>query len=230
VLPGPILTAAKKLLLVSTNCRTTALQKVQQAPALTKVAGRRSADAGMVMAAVSSQILGKRVRSIRRRGGTTLDQLAGATGLNKGYLSRIESGEKSPSIATLLKLAEALHVSTGQLFGEEIAKGDIQIVRARKPEGSRRNKYDIVPLSRGAGISGLSAFLVRPTSGFVADRRAEHAGTEAVYVVEGTIEIQFTKQLVRLSAGDFVQFPGHLTHQIRKTTPEGAALVVVSED
>lgn len=206
------------------------MQRTQEASA-ENGADPVSADAGLVMAAVSSQVLGKRVRSIRRRNGITLDQLAEATGLNKGYLSRIESGEKTPSIATLLKLADALEVSTGQLFGEEVAKGDIQIVRARKPEGVRRNKYDVVPLSRGEGQPpGLSAFLVRPTANFVADRRAEHAGTEALYVIDGAIEIQFAKQLVRLSAGDFVQFPGHLTHQIRKTTPDATALVVVSED
>lgn len=205
------------------------MQRTQEASALGG-AGPGSVDAGLVMAAVSSQVLGKRVRSIRRKNGITLDQLAEATGLNKGYLSRIESGEKTPSIATLLKLAEALEVSTGQLFGEEVAKGDIQIVRARKPESSRRNKYDVVPLSRGEGRTGLSAFLARPTANFVADRRAEHAGTEAIYVVEGAIEIQFAKQLVRLGAGDFVQFPGHLTHQIRKTTPDATALIVVSEE
>ncbi|MBR2818043.1 MAG: helix-turn-helix domain-containing protein [Reyranella sp.] len=182
------------------------------------------------MAAVTSQVLGKRVRSMRRRNGTTLDQLAEATGLNKGYLSRIESGEKTPSIATLLKLAGALEVSTGQLFGEEVAKDDIQIVRARKSEGVRQNKYGVVPLSRGEGRPGLSAFLVSPTATFTADKRAEHAGTEAVYVLEGSIEIQFAKQVVPLSTGDYVQFPGHLTHQIRKTSPEARALVIVSEE
>ena len=183
------------------------------------------------MAAVSSQVLGKRVRSIRRRNGSTLDQLAEATGLNKGYLSRIESGEKTPSIATLLKLAEALEVSTGQLFGEEVAKEDIQIVRARKTEGAKASKkYEVLPLSRGEGRTGLSAFLVQPTATFVADRRAEHAGTEAVYVLEGSIEIQFAKQVVQLVAGDYVQFPGHLTHQIRRTSPDAKALIIVSEE
>jgi transcriptional regulator with XRE-family HTH domain len=181
-------------------------------------------------AAGSSQVLGKRVRSIRRRGGITLDKLAEVTGLNKGYLSRIESGEKTPSIGTLLKLAEALKVSTAQLFGEEVAKGDIQIVRARQSGRARGNKYDVVPLSRSADGAGLKAFLLRPTAGFVADRRAEHAGTEAVYVVEGTIEVQFAKQLVQLSAGDFMQFPGHLTHQIRKTSVDAIVLVIVSDE
>lgn len=181
------------------------------------------------MAGSSPQIIGKRVRSIRRRTKMTLDQLAEATGLNKGYLSRIESGGKSPSIATLLKLAEALGVSAGQLFGEEIAKDDIQIVRAKKSEKSRRTKEEITPLSRGADDAGLTAFLMRPTGSFVADRRAEHSGTEAVFVVDGGIEMQFAKQLVRLSAGDYVQFPGHLSHQIRKTTGDATVLVIVSE-
>ena len=98
------------------------------------------------------------------------------------------------------------------------------------PRSHASDPSDAWPLSRGEGRAGLSAFLARPTANFVADRRAEHAGTEAIYVVEGAIEIQFAKQVVRLAAGDFVQFPGHLTHQIRKTTPDATALIVVSEE
>ncbi len=134
------------------------MQRTQEASAI-EGADPGSAYAGLVMAAVSSQVLGKRVRSIRRRSGTTLDQLAEATGLNKGYLSRIESGEKTPSIATLLKLADALKVSTGQLFGEEVAKGDIQIVRARKlegcPQGQIRHRSPL-PRRRTDGAERIS--------------------------------------------------------------------------
>lgn len=180
------------------------------------------------MDARSSKHLGKRVRSIRRQRGETLDQLAQATGLNKGYLSRIESGEKSPSIATLLKLTDALDVPTSQLFGEEVAEGDIQLVRGQGPSGST-DGYDVTLLSRGAPSPMLRTFLLRPTGAFAEDRRAEHSGVEGAYVIEGAIEIQFTDRTVGLAAGDYVQFPGHLTHQIRKTAETATVLIVIAE-
>ena len=48
----------------------------------------------------------------------TSDNLADATGLDKGYLSRIERDERSPSIATVVKIAQALKASVATLFGE----------------------------------------------------------------------------------------------------------------
>lgn len=178
----------------------------------------------------SPELIGKRVRSIRRRAGVTLDQLAGQTGLNKGYLSRIESGEKSPSIATLLKLGNGLNVPVSQLFGEEVDDGDIHIFRGRRT-GARKSPRGpaIVSLSGATSSAELKAFLIRPSDKFEEEKRAEHSGTEGAFVVEGSIELQFSDRMVALSQGDYIQFPGHLTHQVRRTSPLATVLIVVSE-
>jgi transcriptional regulator with XRE-family HTH domain len=180
-------------------------------------------------ASQSSELIGKRVRSIRRRGGTTLEQLAERTGLNRGYLSRIECGEKSPSIATLLKLSSALKVSTSQLFGEEVDDEDIHVFRGEA--GARRwasSGAEVISLSGGTSSVGLTTFLLRPSDAFEDERRAEHSGTEAAFVIEGGIELQFSDRVIALGQGDYVQFPGHLTHQIRRTSLRTTVLIVVS--
>lgn len=178
----------------------------------------------------SPELIGKRVRSIRRRAGVTLDQLAGQTGLNKGYLSRIESGEKSPSIATLLKLGSGLNVPVSQLFGEEVDDGDIHIFRGKRT-GVRKSSRGpvIISLSGSLPSAGLKAFLIRPSDKFEEEKRAEHSGTEGAFVIEGSIELQFSDRVVVLGQGDYVQFPGHLTHQVRRTSPHATVLIVVSE-
>jgi transcriptional regulator with XRE-family HTH domain len=178
------------------------------------------------MGRASADLIGKRIKAIRRRGRVTLNVLAEAAGLNKGYLSRIESGEKSPSIASLLKLSDALKVPMSQLFGEEVADDDIHIFRNK----GAKTKPAIASLSGNALSTGLSAFLLRPSSGFEDDHRAEHAGTEGTYVLEGSVELQFSDRVVALGVGDYVQFPGHLTHQVRKTSPQTTLLIVVSKD
>lgn len=182
------------------------------------------------MAKASADLIGKRIKAIRRRAGLTLNELAEATGLNKGYLSRIESGEKSPSIASLLKLSSSLKVPTSQLFGEEVADDDIHLFRGTGAKGGKAKRPSaLVTLSGNAPSSGLSTFLLRPSDRFEEEKRAEHSGTEGAYVLDGSVELQFSDRVVALNAGDYVQFPGHLTHQVRKTSPQATVLIVVSE-
>ncbi|MCA1510246.1 helix-turn-helix transcriptional regulator [Bradyrhizobium sp. NBAIM01] len=80
--------------------------------------------------------IGARLRASRRQKNMTLDELAETTGLNKGFLSRIEKDAKAPSIATVMKLSRALDIPVARLFGEQVGDSDIHLVRAanRKPE------------------------------------------------------------------------------------------------
>ena len=60
--------------------------------------------------------IGSKLRAARTTHGYTLEQLARATGLTKGFLSRVERDETSPSVATLLTLCEVMSIDVGSLF------------------------------------------------------------------------------------------------------------------
>ena len=99
---------------------------------------------------------------------------------------------------------------TSQLFGEEVDDGDIHIFRGSVTDHKRTTGGpEIISLSGGRSTAGLTAFLLRPSAEFEDERRAEHSGTEAAFIIEGSIEIQFSDRVVALSQGDYVQFPGH---------------------
>ncbi|MCV9938334.1 XRE family transcriptional regulator [Boseaceae bacterium BT-24-1] len=168
--------------------------------------------------------------AMRRTRKMTLDHLAGITGLNKGYLSRVERGEKTPSIATALKVAQAFDVSVSALFGEAVDESLIHIVRSheRSPPANRPAEAYFEPLSQAAG--GVEAFLLFPSRDFGLDGRVDHGGTEIIFVVTGRIEIQFSDRTVTLAAGDFLQFPGHLAHQVRAPDGSSSALVAVTRE
>jgi len=60
--------------------------------------------------------LGARVREARARQGMTMSDLARATSLSPGAVSRIEAGERTPGSATVARLAVALGVEAGHLL------------------------------------------------------------------------------------------------------------------
>ena len=176
--------------------------------------------------------IGTRLRAWRRNKNMTLDDLAMATGLNKGFLSRIEKDAKAPSIATVVKLSRALDIPVALLFGEQTANSDIHLVHTanRQPEEDPVQGYSFVPLSPAGSTRRAEAFLMTPPRHSSEATHAEHSGEESLYVVSGRIEVKFADRSVVMTAGDFLQFPGHLVHQVRRISAHAVVLIVISRD
>ena len=64
------------------------------------------------------EAFGMVLKETRKRRKLTQEQLAWATGMEQTYVSLLERGAKEPGVRTLLKLAHALGVSSGQFMSE----------------------------------------------------------------------------------------------------------------
>ncbi|BBO67928.1 XRE family transcriptional regulator [Desulfosarcina alkanivorans] len=62
------------------------------------------------------QLIGARIRELRKNRHFTQEQLAEKMGINPKYLSGIERGKENPTLDTFIKVAETLEVSIGELF------------------------------------------------------------------------------------------------------------------
>ena len=60
--------------------------------------------------------IGWAIKVIRTERGSSRKDLAGLTGISYSYLGHVETGRKTPSPDTLLKIAQALEISTGDLL------------------------------------------------------------------------------------------------------------------
>jgi transcriptional regulator with XRE-family HTH domain len=170
--------------------------------------------------ALPGALPGAGLRSLRLQAGLTLDALAAATGLDKGYLSRLERGLKGPSIATVLKLSAALDVPVSQLFGEELSHDAVRIGRA---EQRRRNaSFEVLTQTDGA----LAAFIVHLDGAGGQDGLLDHDGEELLLVLSGTIELRFADRGFVLEPGDCAQFAGHLPHRLRQIGERPASAMV----
>lgn len=65
--------------------------------------------------------IGLRIRNLRESRGMTQSQLQARSRVSRSYLSRIESGQMTPSLGTLEKIAEALGVGLNRFFIPETA-------------------------------------------------------------------------------------------------------------
>src|ERR671911_2911243 len=72
-----------------------------------------------MVAAVSSGRLGGRVRELRRRRALTLEELAGLSGVSRAMISKLERGEKNPTLVVAAKLAEGLGITLSEFAGTE---------------------------------------------------------------------------------------------------------------
>ena len=72
-----------------------------------------------MVAAVSSEQLGKRVKELRGWRGLTLEALAERSGVSRAMISKLERGEKNPTLVVAAKLADGLGVTLSQLVGME---------------------------------------------------------------------------------------------------------------
>ena len=62
--------------------------------------------------------LARAIRQLRRERELSQEALAAAAGMHPKHLSEIERGNKDPRATTVARLAEALGVTVGELYGQ----------------------------------------------------------------------------------------------------------------
>jgi transcriptional regulator with XRE-family HTH domain len=81
--------------------------------------------------------VGPRLRALRHRRGTTLAELAAATGFSISTLSRLESGKRRPTLELLIPLARVYRVPLDELAGASADGNPVEILNLFGPQGER---------------------------------------------------------------------------------------------
>ena len=81
---------------------------------------------------VSSGRLGERVRALRRERGWTLEMLAERSGVSRAMISKLERGEKNPTLVVAAKVAEGLGMNLSRLVGVEEKRKIVVVPRRRR--------------------------------------------------------------------------------------------------
>lgn len=163
--------------------------------------------------------IGREVRAFRKQQNMTVADLAKATGLSIGMLSKIENGNTSPSLTTLQTLSHVLSVPlTAFLRRFEEKRGAVHTQSGRgvemEREGTRAgHQYQLLG-HIGSNASGVvvEPYLITLTETSDVFPTFQHEGIETIYMLEGELGYRHGAEVYTLKPGDTLFFDADAPH------------------
>jgi transcriptional regulator with XRE-family HTH domain len=151
--------------------------------------------------------VGPRLRALRQQRDITLSDLSAGTGISVSTLSRLESGQRRPTLELLLALARAYGVPIDELVGAP-PTGDPRVhLRPVTLHG-----MTMIPLSHHPGGVQAYKLIIPPTRRAVPDELRTHEGYEWMYVLDGRLRLLLGEQDLVLAAGEVAEFDTRVPH------------------
>jgi len=162
--------------------------------------------------------IGMALRRLRIAQNLVIADVAKLAKISSGMLSKLENGQSSASLVTLVSLSKALGVPLSALLqGYPSEEGGAQLVkRAQGMEVVRRgtrkgHTYHLLAADRGPRRA-FEPFLVTLTDKSEVFPGFEHPGVEFIHILEGRIEYRHGKHTYMMGPGDSLTFRGEVRH------------------
>ncbi|MBE9013446.1 helix-turn-helix transcriptional regulator [Pseudanabaenaceae cyanobacterium LEGE 13415] len=182
--------------------------------------------------------LGQRLRALRTERGWTLSELSEQADVSEAYLSRLEGGDRQPSLAVLFNLARVYGVSLPDLFGsksedskpvapERKASAGV-VIRAGDRLLQEGNGLRYASLAGGNRLSDLHPLRVIVPVNQKADHHYQHSGEEWLYVLSGQLVLTLADEEFLLNPGDAAHFDAFLPHDLSAIGEQDAEILLVA--
>lgn len=174
----------------------------------------------------SPAMLGARMRHARRVAHLTMTQLAEKANCSESLVSKIESGQATPSLAMLHRIAAALNTNIASLT--EDGPVDRPVLRnGERPVISAGGiSLERLVLPKRGGLLQANIHIVEP--GAASDGQIVHAGEEVGYVLEGRLELTLGDDRHEIQAGDSFTFASQVPHGYRNVGTTVARILWVN--
>ena len=176
--------------------------------------------------AVAEVDVGERLRAIRGLRRATLRTIADRAGVSESFLSQVERGRSSASIASLRRIADALGVSIADLFEPEGLPGPRVLRRDERPAlsfGILGRKLLLTPRP----LHHLEVFMGElEVGGSTGAQPYAHGDSEELFVVlSGTVQLELGGELFELESGDSIDYRSSTPHRVSNLGDELAEVM-----
>ncbi len=170
--------------------------------------------------------VGGRLRRIRHSRRRTLRDVAGAAHVSESFLSQLERGVVSASVASLQRIAQALGVEIQELFASS-PDDSPRVTRMAGAEalefGERARKWLLTPTPMYALEVVLCEF---DESGSTGAEPYTHGDSEELCIVlDGRVELRVDGEATVLGAGDTARYRSAQAHGTRNLGPGRARVL-----
>jgi transcriptional regulator with XRE-family HTH domain len=176
----------------------------------------------------ASRELGQRIREVRRKKKMTLRDAADAAGVSESFLSQVERGLANPSVASLRRIADAMHEQVASFFVGEPQSG--MVVRAGErrrlvhPMGGLED-YLVTPAT--ARSLQIIYCVVGPGEGSGPEPYTHVADEECVLILDGRLEVGLAAETFTLGSGDALLLDPKEPHSFHNPGTERATMLWV---
>lgn len=159
--------------------------------------------------------IGLRIREFRLGRSMTLQALADVTNLSPSMLSLVERGRASPSIGSLIAIADALGVTMSDIIVSEAQQDEQLVVRASDQRIVETAEHVIRRLLREDRSRGISIAMneYQPHTGS-AENPITHDGFEYGFVLEGKLTVEVDGVSYTLESGDLISYSSRRPHRM----------------
>jgi transcriptional regulator with XRE-family HTH domain len=181
-------------------------------------------------------IVGFKIKGIRESKNISVEEIAERTGLSVEQINSIESDQYLPSLGPLIKVARALGVRLGTFLDDNDNLGPV-VCRAEERNNSisfsngasdARKHMEYHSLAKQKAGRSMEPFVIdiQPSE----ERNfklSAHEGEEFIYVLEGSVEIDYGKQQYTLNAGDSIFYDSIVQHHVHGAPGQAAKILAV---
>ena len=159
--------------------------------------------------------VGPRLRQLRDQKGMSARQVAELAGLTPAYLSRLENGRVSPTVATLARLVAAMGETMATLFAEPPGEAQPVVRRSERHLLRSRGVLDSQVTPGWAKRLEILESLVEPGQGSSKTLHSHPGDEECVLVLEVELDLYLRTERLHLGVGDSATFDSRTPHRWR---------------
>lgn len=170
--------------------------------------------------------IGAKINQLRKKNGLTQEELANRCELSKGFISQVERGLTSPSIATLSDIVECLGTDLKNFFNETVQEKIVFSKSDIFEKEGEKNKIDwLIP---NAQKNAMEPILIHLEQGGQSILQGPHEGEEFGYVLSGTIYIYLGNKRYKAKKGDSFYFRPTSDHYLKNAGKTKATILWIA--
>jgi len=184
----------------------------------------------------SKKNVGEKIKEIRDLKKISIEELAIRSNLEIEQLIQIEENKFLPSLAPLIKIARSLGVRLGTFLDDSEQLGPVVTLAGEEKKGASfsnknqkaRSHMDFFALASGKDSRHMEPFIVDIHPADSNDYMlSSHEGEEFIYVLSGSVEINYGKDIYVLNAGDSIYYDSIVNHNVHAYKKETAKILAV---
>jgi transcriptional regulator with XRE-family HTH domain len=172
--------------------------------------------------------VGELLRELREKRGLSVRTLAATAGFSPSFISQVENGQASPSIASLEKIAACLDITLAEFFQAGAARSSAVVRSNERPRlESGWSKAEIESLAGRA--SRLEPVLITLRAGGVSGKHPHTlARDQFIFVISGEVSLVLDDSESMLTKGDAATISAQTPYRWVNSSEQPAQLLVVS--